>query len=408
MNSLFLLTKKNLKLLLRAKGSALIVIFAPLIIILILGMSYNTTSKYGLNVGIYADSASSDTDDFITLLKEDGFSVTNYNTSKECIEDVKIGFLNTCIHLPKNLKIEGNTKKEINFHVDPSKINLVWMIQETVKDKFNLKSREISQEITKNILSKFADANKKVTAQNSLLTTVKDKDSEIITKLTDTEKGLSEVNTSVTTSSYNKTVMSDVSSSLKSALGKLDDALSSIDNSNLTSSEKNTINNQITIAKTQLTDSKNNFDGNDTGTISELVILLEKDLATATNKLTAITNAVTSSNAQVSSARKSLQESISSINTIKTELDNVIKSLESQEITDASTISSPLITNINKVGGEGSFLNYLFPALLVLVVMFSSLLLGTTLVMMEKNSPAMLRNFFLPISNAVFNSFDLT
>ncbi len=34
--------------------------------------------------------------------------------------------------------------------------------------------------------------------------------------------------------------------------------------------------------------------------------------------------------------------------------------------------------------------------------MFSSLLLGTTLVMMEKNSPAFLRNFFMPIRKTTF------
>ena len=40
MNSLWLLTTKNLKLLIRSKGSALIVVFAPLLIILLLGLSF--------------------------------------------------------------------------------------------------------------------------------------------------------------------------------------------------------------------------------------------------------------------------------------------------------------------------------------------------------------------------------
>ena len=54
MNTLWLLTKKNLRLLIRAKGSALIVVFAPLLIILILGLSFNNASKYGLNIGVYS------------------------------------------------------------------------------------------------------------------------------------------------------------------------------------------------------------------------------------------------------------------------------------------------------------------------------------------------------------------
>jgi ABC-type polysaccharide/polyol phosphate export permease len=44
----------------------------------------------------------------------------------------------------------------------------------------------------------------------------------------------------------------------------------------------------------------------------------------------------------------------------------------------------------------------MFPALMILVIMFSSLLLGTTLVMMEKNSPAFTRNFFVPVRKITF------
>ena len=67
-----------------------------------------------------------------------------------------------------------------------------------------------------------------------------------------------------------------------------------------------------------------------------------------------------------------------------------------------TTISSPLITKIERVKKESTYLNYLFPAILILVVMFSSLLLGTNLVMMEKNSSAFLRNYFIPVRRITF------
>ena len=50
MKSLWLLTKKNLQLLVRSRSSALIIIFAPLLLILILGLSYDTTSQFSLNI----------------------------------------------------------------------------------------------------------------------------------------------------------------------------------------------------------------------------------------------------------------------------------------------------------------------------------------------------------------------
>ncbi|MBU1622791.1 MAG: hypothetical protein KJ597_04410, partial [Nanoarchaeota archaeon] len=132
MRSLWLLTKKNLRLLIRAKSSALIVVFAPLLIILILGLSFNNSAKYGLNIGIAADSFTDDVNGLVTLLQEEEFKIVKYENSLEgCIEDIKLGFVHTCLSLPESFKIEGNTQKEITFYVDPSKVNLVWMIQDS-------------------------------------------------------------------------------------------------------------------------------------------------------------------------------------------------------------------------------------------------------------------------------------
>ena len=78
------------------------------------------------------------------------------------MEDLKRGFVHTCLSVPENLKVEENQQKEITFYVDPSKINLVWMIQETLGDKFNLKSQEITKELTGNILTSLSDTKTKL------------------------------------------------------------------------------------------------------------------------------------------------------------------------------------------------------------------------------------------------------
>ena len=137
MISLWLLTKKNVKILLRAKASALIILFAPLLIVLLLGVSYNTSSLYGLNIGIYASSYTEDVNSFITILQEEEFTITTYDTSLEdCSNDVKTGDIHTCVHLPESLQVDSNAAKEITFYVDPSRVNIVWMVQEVIKEKF--------------------------------------------------------------------------------------------------------------------------------------------------------------------------------------------------------------------------------------------------------------------------------
>ena len=109
MRSLWIITKKNLKLLLRSKGSALIIIFAPLLLILLLGLSYNTSQQYGLNIGIVSAEKTDDINSFINILKTEEFRIIEYGSELDkCVEDIKTGTVHTCIELPSSLKVEGN------------------------------------------------------------------------------------------------------------------------------------------------------------------------------------------------------------------------------------------------------------------------------------------------------------
>src|SRR3989338_677950 len=134
MRNILLLTKKNLSLLLRARASSLIIIFAPLLIMLLLGLTYDTTDKYALNIGITAPSYTDDINTFIALLQEKEFNVIKYEQNIEsCIADIKSGLVHTCIGLPENLKVQENAPKTVTFYIDPSRVNLVDAITETVK-----------------------------------------------------------------------------------------------------------------------------------------------------------------------------------------------------------------------------------------------------------------------------------
>ncbi|MEK6940105.1 MAG: ABC transporter permease, partial [Nanoarchaeota archaeon] len=132
------------------------------------------------------------------------------------------------------------------------------------------------------------------------------------------------------------------------------------------------------------------------------LVLLEEELLNTKTKLTAAATAVGSTTSSLSSTTQNLQESVSALETAQQKVTEMKTSLDAQKVTDAKVLSAPLVTKIEKVGQESSYLNYMFPALLVLVVMFTSLLLGTTLVMMEKNSPAFFRNYFLPLRKGTF------
>jgi len=402
MNSLILLTLKNIRLLLRSKGSALIIIFAPLLIILLLGLSYNTDAKYGINIGIYSQSYGDDTNAFIKVLQEQEFTVTKYESIETCTLNIKKGNVHTCINLPENLKVEDNNAKEVTFYVDPSRINLVWMIQETVKTKFSFKSQEISESLTQDILTKISATKTKVDEQSNQVSTIKEKNAAASTATEAAKSSLTAIDTTTSNATYDTTSIGLLSEEMSATTEKIDEAVGKIAKANMTAKDKTEIKATLEEAKGKLANASTLITGPEPTSINNLISNLQTDLNLVKSKLTTAATNIATSGTQLETTKTTLQESITSLASVQESLNQVKANLESQKITEAKTIASPITTKIEKVGTAGTYLNYLFPALLVLVVMFSSLLLGTTLVMMEKNSPAFLRNFFLPIRKITF------
>ena len=423
MKSLWLLTKKNLKLLVRSKSSALVVFFAPLFIILLLGLSYNTSSNYGLNIGIYAPEFTSDVESLISSLQKQEFKIVKYETSvDDCVKDIKGGYIHTCVSLPESLAVEGNDQKEVLFYVDPSKINLVWVVQDTLGDKFNLKSQEISKELSGNLLSAVSDTKSKLEEQGTQLSSAKEKSVVASSAAQDVSQKLTSLDLAVPTSTYDPQLIASfkdsASTKIKSSISKVKDAKEAVEASEL--ADKSAILSSLSEAADKLksldtlitggtaTSSGNATDESNASTtvttsgFLSSIILLEEELLNTKLKLTAAATAVGSTSSSLSSTTQNLQESVSALDNAQQKVTEMKASLDAQKVTDANVLSAPLVTKIEKVGQESSYLNYMFPALLVLVVMFTSLLLGTTLVMMEKNSPAFFRNYFLPLRKGTF------
>ncbi|MEK6901543.1 MAG: ABC transporter permease, partial [Nanoarchaeota archaeon] len=414
-----MLTKKNLKLLVRAKSSALIVVFGPLLIILTLGLAFNTSDSYGIKVGVFANTYTDDVNSFITALEQDKFTVVKYErTIDQCVQDVKLNNVHACLTLPESFAIEGNTPKEITFHIDPSRINLVWVIQETVKQRFNLKAQEISQGLTGDLLTKLSDTKSKVSGETEHVTTIKERSNSAKTSSEAVKSSLSTIDLTNPATVYDfsvaDTFKSTASARITDGKTKIDNAVSAVNSANLNATEKTKIKDPLAEAKKLIEDVNGllagvplNASDNTTTTItfndiSTLMNQLKADIDTTKTKLTAASAAITSGVTTLDSVSASINEGISSLDSLQQVLNEITANLESQKVTEAGVIANPLVTKIERVSPEGTYLNYSFPALLVLVIMFSSLLLGTTLVMMEKHSPAFTRNFFLPLSKVSF------
>ncbi len=416
MRSLWLLTKKNLKLLVRAKSSALIVVLAPLLIMLLLGLSFNTSERIGLNVGVHAPSFTGDVEVFIESLQQDNYKIIKYEGGVEsCLEDIRQDFVHTCISLPETFTIEGNNAKEITFHVDPSRVNLVWLIQETMREKLNLKSQEISEKLSENILGTLSDTQSKVSAESGRLATAKESTSSASGSTTSLKNNLFGLDLTPPTYVYSTTILDSFESSISTNITAGRDALeeieSAVDGSNISSATKTTIESLIDDADDHFTSinsllssttSTNTTNGTDISAISDAINRLKGELGVSKTKLEAAAAAIQASSSDFESITSSLNTGVSSIEQVQNTLNTISQNLGAQTVTEAGVLANPLVINVQRINAGKTYLNYMFPALMVLVVMFSSLLLGTTLVMMEKNSPAFMRNFFLPLRKVTF------
>lgn len=413
MSKIIKLIKKDIKLLLRSKTSSLIVIFGPLLVMLLVGTAFDNTSRYNINIGVFSQSYSELTDSFINKLTEEKYSVNRFNSELECIESIKHGNTHTCIVFPPDLKIEEGKTAEITFHIDYSKINLVWMVLDSLSSRLRARSTELSMDLTKVLLEKLEQAKSEISNDLAAVSDLKSKNSnidarikQIYTNTNSIELNLNEIDGNLIEDSNNEIYLAiqslgndtlarlnDIESnlnSIKSKAGKLgnDSKVTSI--LGLVEDSKGEVNG-IRYKLSKSINSTNSYWAEAKGQINVLKTNLEK-----------ITEWINSIESDAELIKQDIASSISQTNNLETSLVNLQSSIGSIRITSAEKITSPITTKIQPVTVEKTHLNYLFSTLLVLVIMFIALLLATTIVMMERTSPSYFRNFITPTKGHVF------
>src|SRR3989344_5840787 len=105
MYKLIEIIKKNLKLLVRSKSSAIIVLLGPLFLILLISMAFNTTSLYDIKIGAYSGAYSELSNSVIEKLNQNEFHVMKVDSRDICINSIKSNDIHVCAVFPDNLDI---------------------------------------------------------------------------------------------------------------------------------------------------------------------------------------------------------------------------------------------------------------------------------------------------------------
>ncbi len=469
---IFEMIKKNFRILIRSKSSALVILLGPFFIIFLIGAAFNTTSLHGIRVAIYAEDTSNEVLDQIkTSLTDNDFTIKETTTEDECINLVKTGGAHICMSFPGSLT-KDSFSRQIIFHVDYSKVNLVFTILNVITNEVKDISTDLSVEYTRLLIEQMNRTGVEIEEKSSLVGQLSDNAEEMKQNLQALSEELNGINVSSEefglsdTSSYISESQSQIDefsaiteettasglelldsldeyidsfkSDLDDQISTVEDFQSTVDEYeslacefdfsavegldfdpcsdlesiastlNDTVSEAQSLGDQFDEIQSQLDDVRSQLE---TAQEEQSTILstaqtnlesLQSQLDSSSTKITEMSDKKDAIASDIDSLVTMLDENIATIDSVQESIGSISDQLKNADVEDPEHIVNPILTQIKPILEKKSYLDYTMPALVVLIIMFMSILLSSTIVMTEKGSRAYFRNYITPIPDLSF------
>ncbi len=345
---------KNFKLLTRTKSSALIIILGPLLLIMLIGAAFNTANVYGVRIGTYTSSYSALSNSLVDELSKKKFTVQKIESERACIDSVKRSIIHVCTIFPADLSLKNGG--DIIFYVDNSRMNLVYMVLDALNSVIGTKTKEISTQLTKNILDTVDGIDKEVTDKSTLIGSLATDNEDVSNRIDTILKNVQDLDLEFTPTLRGLDTLETMAASNESGTEDVKTAVDLI---------------------------KKNL---------ETIDLQFKDMVSARDQTVLASNNI----------KTTLSSDIKYIQALDNSVDKIVSDIRKVKATSVGKIVSPLSTKIEPITAEKSQLNYIFPTLMILIVMFVSMMLSSTLEIKEKTSRVYLKNFITPTSYLTF------
>ncbi len=397
--------EKNLKLLLRSKSSAFIIIFGPIILITLLGLSFGNTQQYTLNVGVYSPSYNEFSQLLLVKLNQRGFSVTKEPAESLCIEHVKTRDSNVCMVFPADLQVKDDVSQDITFHVDFSNVNLVYNILSALSSGVGDRAREVSISLTQDLLNRLEKTELLVDERIPTLVGLTQNTDTLRHEAERIALSMNALNLTIENNSSMVDVETEIAFLRNLAYKSMRETDDLID---ILNAEINTLYGNKSRIEYQL-DKAERLYGDYRGELSDSDAKLPEKLgglrtyvADVDTKLGAVGTTRAGVLAALGEIKTNLEGSVDLLNQMQTALNEMKRLTTTVQITNAEKIVNPLTTRIVPVTEQETHFNFLFPTLIVLVVMITSILLSSTIVMVEKKSKSFFRNYITPTNEVTF------
>lgn len=415
MRRLVPIIKKNFKNLYRSRSSKFVLIFGPLLIMFLVGLVFSNQAQYDLNMGVYSSEYSEATESIISGFEESYFSIVKIESEELCVELIKEGKLHTCLIFSEDLNFEEEKDNEIMIYVDYSRLNLVYIIIDLLTTQVGLEEREISKSLTAILIENLDKAEKELSKYETEIAKIKEAEEQISSSNLIIKQKISSMNLSIDISSFQidelKTTIDSIKSRTLNSSSEIKNYLNSINNS-----ISLFINDETPNPTKSLLENIQNKNEDILNIVNQNRELNQKDIEDIESKLNLMSSALETLRLNmanmISAAQditkesekiKSLTEDINPrIDYMENSINSLLLDIESIQVTDPGRIVSPITTKIEPVSTDLTNLVSLFPILVVLIIMFISLLLSSTIVTNEKSSKAYPRNFATPTKKFVF------
>ncbi len=395
MLKLLKLLEKNFKLLWKSKLFILTILVGPLLMAILLGMAFNNTDVYSVNVGVYTDDYNNLKNKIVDRLNEN-FKVLKFQDEGSCLKALKDYSAHVCLGLPSNMAKGSNEVSEIIFYVDNSRMNLVWMILDSLSGILEKSSSEISMELTKELLFKLEEVRE---------------DSLNLKELT--KEAINSSNQSLLQA---KEVSSDIDSlDMAGTQTQVENSLSqSKEIEEEWVSFKRKMEGKISESTVILSEINSNISGLDEAKdkLEEMNDLLKSDLPVAElgsllteldSKIFEIRNTLATDLDKTDEVKTSLANSLGCLKQIQTTVEEMAEEVEKVQVTNASKIVNPIITEIRPINKEGTYFSFIYPTLIILIIVFTSILLSSSMIVKERKSQAFFRNYVSSTSELMFS-----
>jgi ABC-2 type transport system permease protein len=358
---LYFILAKNFKLILRSKRSAILFLVGPLLIVFLLGLAFNTSNLYDMNVAVYSESYSTISEDIVGNLSDSQYNVEKMNSEAECLDAVKFHNFHVCLVFPSNMILDNSANNIITIHVDNSRLNIANLISSQISSKVFVSAEELSEDMVSSILTVLDTVNTEVATSQATITNLQSLNSEAASSAT----------------------------SASSDLGGIDLTYSTVD---------------TTLVDTEITQiiSQNNISQSTFTNLEAEIDSLINSYNALTSKISTASSAITTTTSGLTALQSSLTSGDEKISKVSTSLTNMDTNIDTIKITNVDNIVTPIKTSIEPISSSNNYLLYIIPSILVMIFMFVALLLSSSNIITEKQSLAYFRNFITPTYDFLF------